>query len=70
MFNLTVVELMLICDILISLLIAISVGTVVYNKVKKRYEEKIGYLESRVYMLEEHVMHLTDDYKEHIGRCH
>lgn len=60
----------IIATILISFCISILIGCYLYKVLKDEFEDKVGRLEEKVYLLEEHHFHLEDMYLEHMAKYH
>ena len=60
----------IIAIIVISFVISVLVDYNIYRVLKKKYDEEVGYLKSRICELEMLVLYLRDDYKEHMNRYH
>ena len=60
----------IIATAIISFCIAVIIGGSIYKVLNKKYDDRVGYLESKVEMLEERFFRLEDMYLEHIGKYH
>ena len=60
----------IIATAIISFCISFIVGYCIYDYFKKKYDDRVGYLESKVDLLEERHFHLEDMHLEHMVKYH
>ena len=66
---LTTIE-FIIATAIISFCITVIIGGNIYKVLNKKYDDRVGYLESKVEMLEERFFRLEDMYLEHMVKYH
>lgn len=60
----------IIAIIVISFCTSVLIGCLIYNGLKKEFDERAGRLEDKVQRLEERHMHLEDMHLDHMVKYH
>lgn len=60
----------IIAIIVISFIISVLIGCNIYKVIKRKYDDEIGRVESKLMLLEERFMNLEDSYREHMAKYH